>query len=83
MIRVFNKFLTVICCLVTVIGVQQAMAQAGEDSGTVTTVLTPHSNDGIFNSEASYTYEVTRHLQNSRRQGKISYIGNHRGPVRR
>jgi cephalosporin-C deacetylase len=73
MIRVSNKFLTIICCLASLTGVQRVFAQDGDNGGTVSTVLTPHSSDGIFNSTASYTFEVNSTFKKPE-NGKVSYI---------
>jgi cephalosporin-C deacetylase len=56
--------------LVAITGIQQTFAQG---KGTVTTVLKPHSSDGIFNSTASYTFEVNNTYQNAE-IGKVSYL---------
>src|ERR1035437_2211823 len=71
---IINKFLTIAGLLISIAGVQTALAQGGEnDGGTVTTVLKPHSSDGIFSSTASYTFQVTNNYKNAE-SGKISYV---------
>ena len=62
-----------VCALVTITGVKQALAQDKESDGTVTTVLTPHSSDGIFNSSATYTFQVNNKYKIPE-IGKISYL---------
>jgi len=56
MVRFTNKFLTIALSLFILAGAQQAFAQ---DEGSLNTVVTTHSKDGIFNSAASYTFDVT------------------------
>ncbi|MFI5137103.1 MAG: acetylxylan esterase [Sphingobacteriales bacterium] len=67
---IINKFLTIAGLLISVAGVPTALAQ---DGGTVTTVLKPHSSDGIFSSTASYTFQVMNSYKNAE-SGKISYL---------
>ncbi len=70
MIRISHKILIVVCLLFVITGVQQVLAQADT---AVTTVLTPHSSDGIFSSTASYTFEVKNNYK-TRQVGKVSYV---------
>jgi cephalosporin-C deacetylase len=51
-------------------GIQQTFAQADT---AVTTILTTHSNDGIFSSTASYSFEVKNNYK-TRQVGKVSYV---------
>jgi cephalosporin-C deacetylase len=67
-----NKFLVIACILLSLAGFQNTYAQSN-DGGSVTTVLTPHSKDGIFNADASYTYEV-KNTYKTPQVGKVSYI---------
>ncbi|HEY8781689.1 MAG TPA: acetylxylan esterase [Mucilaginibacter sp.] len=67
---IFTKFLTLVYALVATVGIQQAFAQG---KAMVTTVLKPHSSDGIFNSTASYTFQVNNTYQNAE-SGKVSYL---------
>ncbi len=67
----FNKFAVAVCLLITIAGLRPAFAQEGE--GEVSTVLTPHSKDGIFSSTASYTFEVKNTLKTAQ-VGKVSYV---------
>ena len=71
-IRIFNKFLTVTFSLLLTTGILRSYAQADKE-GTVSTVLTAHSSDGIFSSSASYTFEVTSTYRTAQ-TGKISYL---------
>ncbi|MDB5006178.1 MAG: hypothetical protein JWP45_571 [Mucilaginibacter sp.] len=73
MIRVLNKFLITICCFAILTGVKQASAQDGDKTGTVNTALTTHSKDGIFNSTASYTFDVTSTYKNPE-VGSVKYV---------
>ena len=50
-----------------------ANAQDKSDGGAVTTIVIPHSSDGIFNSAASFTFQVTNSYSTPE-SGKISYI---------
>jgi len=71
---ILNKFLTIAGLLISITGVHTALAQNGEnDGGTVTTVLKPHSSDGVFSSTASYTFQVINSYKNAE-SGKISYL---------
>ncbi|HAL81187.1 MAG TPA: hypothetical protein DCO83_02270 [Mucilaginibacter sp.] len=71
---ILNKFLTIAGLLISVTGVHTASAQSGEnDGGTVTTVLKPHSSNGIFSSTASYTFQVMNSYKNAE-SGEISYL---------
>jgi cephalosporin-C deacetylase len=72
MVRFTNKFLAIACTLITITGVQQAFAQS-EGEGTVNTVVTTHSKDGVFNSTASYTFDVTS-TYNTPQAGRLKYI---------
>jgi cephalosporin-C deacetylase len=72
MMRISNKFKTIICCPLIIFGFQRASAQT--DAGdSVTTVLIPHSSTGIFNSTASYTFRVTSTYKTPE-VGKLSYL---------
>ena len=73
MTSIFNKFLAIVCVLTAITGRQQALAQNGNDNGTVSTDLATHSKDGIFNSTASYTYSVKNDYKNTE-TGKVSYL---------
>jgi len=44
-----------------------------DDAGDVSTILTPHSRDAIFNTTASYTFSVKNNLTTSQ-SGKITYL---------
>jgi cephalosporin-C deacetylase len=70
MIQSTKKLLTSVCLLLTMLSVQQAFAQ--NDDGTVNTVLTPHSKDGIFASTASYTFDVSNSYKKTE-AGRVSY----------
>jgi len=72
MIRFSNKFL-IIACFLVIAGIQQAFAQAADNGGAVNTVLTIHSKDGIFNSTASFTYDVTSTYKTPE-VGKVTYV---------
>ena len=61
------------CFLAVLISVQQSFGQDKSDGGSVVTVITPHSSDGIFNSSASFTFQVTNSYSTPQ-TGKISYI---------
>jgi len=65
--------MTIVCALMTITGVKQTHAQSNENDGAVTTVLTTHSSDGIFNSTASYTFQVNNKYKNTE-VGKVSYL---------
>ena len=67
-----GKILYMFCCLLVVTGVQHSFAQ-GDNEGTITTVLTPHSSDGIFSSAASYTFYIKSTFKKPQ-TGTISYI---------
>ncbi len=62
-----------LCCVCFLANTKQAFAQNNNNEGSVNTVLTPHSKDGIFGSTASYTYEVTNTYKKPQ-IGKVSYI---------
>jgi cephalosporin-C deacetylase len=70
MIRFSNKFLTIACLLLTIAGIKQTLGQSTE---AVTTVITPHSKDGIFNSSASFTYDVSSTYKTPQ-VGRITYV---------
>src|SRR6201996_2922597 len=70
MIHFTKKLLTSVCLVLATAGAQQAFAQS--DDGTVNTVLTPHSKDGIFSSTASYTFDVTSTYKKPE-VGRVSY----------
>jgi len=72
MINAFTKNIVLVCCLFALSGLQQVFAQ-DEKNGEVTTVLTPHSSDGIFSSTASFTFAVNNTYKNAE-SGKISYL---------
>ncbi|HEY8928858.1 MAG TPA: acetylxylan esterase [Mucilaginibacter sp.] len=57
MVKFTNKFLAVTLSLAALVCMKPAAAQ--ESEGTVNTVLTPHDKDGVFNSTASYTFDVS------------------------
>ncbi|CAN5261495.1 hypothetical protein BH09BAC6_BH09BAC6_30690 [soil metagenome] len=80
--KILNRFLGLVFCLVTIVSMQPAFAQGGskkpeshkdDANSDVSTVLTPHSKDGIFSSVASYTFEVKNSL-GTEQVGKVSYI---------
>src|SRR6185437_663762 len=71
--RNLNKFLIALCLLLAAGGFPHAFAQYSDKGGSVTTVLTTHSSDGIFSSTASYTFEVNNSYK-SRQVGKVSYL---------
>ncbi|MDB4920805.1 acetylxylan esterase [Mucilaginibacter sp.] len=73
MVKFTNKFLAIACFLVTLAGVKQAFAQSEANDGTVNTVVTTNSKDGIFNSTASYTFEA-KNAYNTTQEGRIKYI---------
>jgi len=74
MIRgIFTKFLTIVWGLIAITVTKQTFAQTSNNSGTVTTVVKTHSSDGIFNSTASYTFQVDNSYNNTE-TGKISYL---------
>jgi cephalosporin-C deacetylase len=73
MIKFSNKFLTAICILAAITGVGRVYAQDGEKDGAVNTVVTTHSTDGIFNSTASYTFDV-KNTYKTQQVGKVKYI---------
>ena len=50
-----------------------ANAQDKGDGGTVTTIVTSHSSDGVFSSSASFTFQATNSYSIPQ-TGKISYI---------
>lgn len=50
----------------------QACAQ-DNDNGEVSTILTPHSDNAIFNDKATYTFSVKNTYQNAE-VGRISYL---------
>jgi cephalosporin-C deacetylase len=52
---IFNKFLAIVYALVALSGLPQALAQTGNNGGTVTADSTPPTKDGTSNSTASYT----------------------------
>ena len=72
-VKFTHRFLTIVCLLISIAGIKRAIAQKGDGGGTVSTVLTPHSKDGIFNSTASYSFAVTNTYKTPQ-TGKISYI---------
>ncbi|WP_157740970.1 acetylxylan esterase [Mucilaginibacter xinganensis] len=72
MLRFTNKLLAIACFLLMLAGTQQVFAQS-DDSGTVNTIVTTNSNDGIFSSTASYTFEV-KSTYNTIQQGHIKYV---------
>ncbi|MCR8561803.1 acetylxylan esterase [Mucilaginibacter sp. BJC16-A38] len=72
MTRFTNKVLTIVFSLLILTGAQQAFAQDGGD-GTVNTVVTTHSKDGIFSSTASYTFDVTS-TYNTPQKGRVKYL---------
>ncbi|MGN6394576.1 MAG: acetylxylan esterase [Mucilaginibacter sp.] len=47
--------------------------QDSDDTSEVSTILTPHSKDAIFDKTASYTFQV-KNTYNKTQSGKISYI---------
>ena len=71
MINSTKKLFTTICFMLTLAIAQDALAQT-DDGGTVNTVLTPHSKDGIFSSTASYTFDVTNTFKKPE-VGRVSY----------
>jgi cephalosporin-C deacetylase len=71
MMNIFGKILTISCLLYIAGGSIHAFGQ--DDSGTVTTDVTTHSSDGIFNSIASYTFEA-KSTYSKAQTGKLSYI---------
>ncbi|MBB3056971.1 acetylxylan esterase [Mucilaginibacter gotjawali] len=73
MIHVSKITLSIICCLFMLGGMQQAFAQEGENSGTMTDTVITHSKDGIFSSTASYTFQVNSTFKNTE-EGKVSYL---------
>src|ERR1700761_5596404 len=50
-----------------------AVVHNNEETSDVSTVLTPHSKDAIFENTASYTFEV-RNTLDKPQSGKLSYI---------
>jgi cephalosporin-C deacetylase-like acetyl esterase len=81
--RNFYKLLIVIFSLLTALYSGQASAQKNSKSadqtengnnegGDISTVLTAHSKDAIFDSSASYTLEV-KNASNTTQTGKVSY----------
>lgn len=71
MVRFTNKFLTVALSLLILCGTQRAVAQ-DESEGSINTVVTTHSKDGIFNSTASYTFDVTS-TYDTPQKGRVKY----------
>lgn len=67
------KILYINFCLLSVAGMPHSFAQGGDSEGTITTLLTPHSSDGIFSSAASYRLNVKSSFKKPQR-GKISYV---------
>lgn len=76
-----------IVALCVIVGNTRLMAQAAKeiiannashddddnDAGEVSTILTPHSKDAIFDKTAIYTFQV-KNTYNKTQSGKISYI---------
>jgi cephalosporin-C deacetylase len=73
MIKVLTKFFNIIFFLFVLTGVKQAFAQDGDKAGTINTVVTTHSTDGIFNSTASYTFDVKSTFKTPE-VGSVKYI---------
>ncbi len=73
MVGVLSKVLTVFCALLLITGTKQVFAQAGDKEGEISAVITPHNSDGIFNSTASYTFEV-KNGSGTPQTGKVSYL---------
>jgi cephalosporin-C deacetylase len=73
MVKFTNKFLAITCFLVALTGVKQAFAQSEANDGTVNTVVTTNSKNGIFSSTASYTFEA-KNSYNTIQEGRIKYI---------
>lgn len=69
---IYNKFITIVCLLITIAGINQTRAQNKVNDQTVTTALTTHSSDGVFNSSASFTFQVKNNYTNTE-SGKVSY----------
>lgn len=79
MVQKYLKFIFLLCVTCLLAGLHTAVAQDDSDGnsnnpqGDVNTVLDPHSKDGIFNSTASYTFNVTNTFKVPQ-IGKVSYI---------
>lgn len=73
MARFINKFLAIAFTLLIMAGAQQAFAQNEESDGTVNTVVTTNSKDGVFSSTASYTFDVKSTYKNPQ-AGRLKYV---------
>jgi len=73
MVKFTNKFLVIACALVVIAGIGQAYAQAEGSDGTLNTVVTTHSKDGIFSSTASYTFDVSSTYKTPQ-VGRVKYV---------
>jgi len=73
MVRFINKFLAIAFTLLIMAGAQQAFAQNEESDGTVNTVVTTNSKDGVFSSAASYTFDVKSTYKNPQ-AGRLKYV---------
>jgi cephalosporin-C deacetylase len=68
-----SKILTVFFLLLLVLATKSVFAQSDDKDDAINTIITPHSSDGIFNSTASYTFEVKNPTGN-RQTGKVAYL---------
>src|SRR6266481_5569176 len=73
MVRFTNKFLAIAFTLFIMAGAQQAFAQNEESDGSVNTVVTTNSKDGVFNSTASYTFDV-KSTYKTTQAGRLKYV---------
>jgi cephalosporin-C deacetylase len=73
MARFINKFMAIAFTLLIIAGAQQAFAQNEESDGTVNTVVTTNSKDGVFSSTASYTFDVKSTYKNPQ-AGRLKYV---------
>ncbi|MDB5088101.1 MAG: hypothetical protein JWR09_2095 [Mucilaginibacter sp.] len=73
MVRFTNKFLVIAFTLFIMAGAQQAFAQNEESDGSVNTVVTTNSKDGVFSSAASYTFDIKSTYKNPQ-AGRLKYV---------
>ncbi|SHN07277.1 cephalosporin-C deacetylase [Mucilaginibacter sp. OK098] len=73
MVRFTNQFLAIAFTLLIMAGAQQVFAQNEESDGSVNTVVTTNSKDGVFSSTASYTFDVKSTYKNPQ-AGRLKYV---------
>ena len=75
MIKIPNKLLAIVCCVIFSSTTKDTFALSYCDTAAenVTAVLTLNSRDGIFTSAASFSFQINNKLQKLQ-SGKISYV---------